>query len=614
MALDGLAVAIGSRTADVTAGLAEVRQSLGRVERSAASAGGGLNYAGEQLDDTRNSSLSLSAALTLLSGRADEAGDNIMQAGRRAAMTSGLFTALTASSDGLSLSVGTLSTVMTASLLPAIAVLSTALAPLVAALGGFAAIAGSIVGIGLAGALGAAATHTQQLKSTWTTMTSMLRQEFAPALKLAATVLDSLMVSFMGIIPALAPAKGELVELASLFEQVGRAVITSLPAFVDLGFVLAREFLPPLVEMTRAVLPRLPGIVRELVASFREVRPVLMPLVGALVEMAPVLLEFGTNVLKLVVPALTALADVGTGVMRFVNRLGRTARDAVTGLAVLAPAIYPVARGFQMLFSAVGSGGALTTLRAIGMRLAALAGPIGIVVSAIGLLATAISTNFGGAATSLQNAVSRIGSHLRGLQPVLRGFAQFWRTLVAPAIHTVASVISETLSPAVAVLETVFGAVFDGILGTVTGTIKSIVAVMRAGARLFAGDWQGALRILATSFKSTLVGILQYVFKWQNRLVEVITQAVTSAVNGVSGALNNLPGIQMGDVSAQQIQKTVGQASPAGTQSKQERIIREIKEVRILPSDQFKVEQRRQTKNVLKEEAERAERGAGGGS
>jgi len=92
----------------------------------------------------------LTAAMALLANRADEAGDEILSAGGKAGASTGLFSALTLSTEGLSLSMGSLSTKIMIVLLPALAALLTTLFPLAAILGTVAAAAA-----GLAGAFGA---------------------------------------------------------------------------------------------------------------------------------------------------------------------------------------------------------------------------------------------------------------------------------------------------------------------------------------------------------------------------------------------------------------------------------------------------------------------------
>jgi len=121
---ENLSIELGADTGDLQAGLAAAREAV---------------------DSTADE-------FSRLGRKADSAEEDLGDAGRRAATTGGIFTALSLSTSGLSLSLGALSTTLTASLIPALIALSTALAPLAATVGGLAAGAGS-----LAAAFGAVA-------------------------------------------------------------------------------------------------------------------------------------------------------------------------------------------------------------------------------------------------------------------------------------------------------------------------------------------------------------------------------------------------------------------------------------------------------------------------
>lgn len=105
--------------------------------------------ADESMDSTAETTGRLAALFQLLQGRADEAADEIDDAGRSAGRTTGMFTALTAGTQGLNFSLGLLSTSLTGLLIPALAGLLATLVPIAAILGTVAAAAG-----GLAAAFG----------------------------------------------------------------------------------------------------------------------------------------------------------------------------------------------------------------------------------------------------------------------------------------------------------------------------------------------------------------------------------------------------------------------------------------------------------------------------
>lgn len=128
----------------------EVAQSvLDEVGDELNNASGDAGLFKAAVDRAKSGARGLAISLGILQGRADEAGDEIAQAGGSAAGTTGLFSVLLLSTEGLSLSFGSLSTKITLVLIPAIAALLSTLAPLAATLATAAAAA-----TGLAGAFG----------------------------------------------------------------------------------------------------------------------------------------------------------------------------------------------------------------------------------------------------------------------------------------------------------------------------------------------------------------------------------------------------------------------------------------------------------------------------
>jgi phage-related protein len=182
----------------------QFRRAVERAGESMDDAGGDatslsfmLGRAAGALENVRSDAVGTSGALSLLQGRADEAGDELGGLGRSgvlaaagltsasgsATSASGTFSALTVSTNGLALSFGGLTTslVGVAALLgttaAAATVLVSALVPLTATLGGLATAAGA-----LAGAFGAvigsgALAYGQQLTDQYQDELTAVRQQ-----------------------------------------------------------------------------------------------------------------------------------------------------------------------------------------------------------------------------------------------------------------------------------------------------------------------------------------------------------------------------------------------------------------------------------------------------
>jgi len=377
----------------------------------------------------------LSLSLLRLNQSADGAEDELDAVGRSAATSAGGMSAFALSTDGASLSTTRLSGVLIASLLPAIVTVTAALTPLVAALGGFVAIAGSIAGIGIIGAIAAISTNTEQLKEQFTGLVDTLRTEFAPVIEDATIVLSSFISDFEDIVPALVPAEDTINEIASLFQQLGEAVINSLPAFVDLAVTLARDFLPPLVRAARDILPRIPGFINTLVDEFRFLVPFLKEFGRDLAALLPQLLDFGRVALPIITNALGAAGDALTTVLGFVNGLDGNIQQLIARASLL----LPVFTGIAALF-----GGPVAL---------AIAGLVGGVIG----LKKAFDTNFLG----IRDIVTGFVNKVKQVLPEARNAFQAFTSGadiggIKDSLSSLASTVSDELKKSLKALQPVF--------------------------------------------------------------------------------------------------------------------------------------------------------------
>ncbi|WP_455448312.1 hypothetical protein [Natrinema thermotolerans] len=430
------------------------------------------------------------AAMHLLQGRTEKAGNEAMQAGAKAGASSSGFSALAGSAGSTTGSFSALSAVTTGTLIPSMIALSSVMAPLLAAMGGFVTVAGSIAGVGLIGFLGAAATNGEQLKSTFNELTSTFRSEFAPVFDVFAGVLDRLMQRLTAIIPELVPAQEVVRQIAGQFEQLGQAIIGVLPAFTQMAVELTSRFLPAFVEWTQGILPKLPGMLQSLIPIMLQVGETLGPLAASVLAIAPTMTEFGMTVLELVTPALKTIVGAINGAMGAVNGLDKGTAKLVTTLTILSP-----------------------ILAKIGLAVAGLSTPVLAVAGAIGTLALAFKTDFGGIRTIVQN----FGSDLR-------------RVLGknVPALVTNTKKIIKTLLP---IVEPVFRAFSKMLSVALVNAIDLVVSSLTALSQLLTGDFKGAFQ--------TMSGFLG---RWKTRVVGLFSgfaKPITTALNDVAVAVEN---------------------------------------------------------------------------
>jgi hypothetical protein len=435
--------------------------------------------------------LQTAAALQILQGRADEAGDEIMQIAPRATAASAGLGGLELAAIGTSTAFAGLSVATVATLIPALVTLSTVLIPLVAALGGFIAIAGGIVGIGLVGTMAAIATNTERLKEEAVAVGQQLQEAFAPAIEEATVLLTMLLEEFAEIIPELVPTQEVINELSAQFFALGKTLINLLPAFVDLAVTLAREFLPGFRAFVREVGPQIPGIIRGMVDAFVAFLPTLEAFGSFLANNSDELLEFGFTVLHVVVPALAAFGNAVVTFASFVNDLD----SGLSRLAISTTLLAPVFAGLALLLS--------------GPVALAIAG----VITSVVALRQAFATNFAG----IREDVSALGD---AIEPVMESaqaaFDAFITGVDLPTltsdIEDFTGVLDEELTATMEAFRPVFedvGTLFENN----EDTFRNIGAVVGfiAGAML---DLAGVLvQVVIPALNTVLVPVLRGVIQ-----------------------------------------------------------------------------------------------------
>ena len=449
--LDDLSIRISSDTADFIAGAEGVESKLG---------------------DLSSESLQTAAALEFLSNRADDAGDNISQAGNRASVTSGQFSGLAGATSAANASFMGISATTWGSLIPAVVALGAALAPVIGALGGFVAVAGSIAGVGLVPVIGAIATNTERLRRTFMGLVETIRTEFAPVFDMAGWSLQFLMEQFESIIPELVITQPLLGQIARNFEILGTTIIESLPAFVELATTLTTQFLPPFVDWLDNILPQLPGMIMGFVDVLTRMIPRFQEAGSVLMDILPPFTEFGFTVLNVLGPAMARFFEVGTEVLTFINQLDPAIQKSVAALSLLAPVIAVVGS----LFSGpiLAAGGALASLLA-GPFLASLSTMAGVLPAVVGSLVAmaGVTANVLSFVIPFSGAISGLIGTLGGLVGSAAGVISTLGTIAA--LIGTGGIIVVAIAAVIAAFvrfQDEIRAVFDRVLPIISGAVN----------------------------------------------------------------------------------------------------------------------------------------------
>jgi phage-related protein len=317
-----LANIILSGDEDAARGFENVSDSM---EESAGSAGilsTSLSHlAGEIRDTIVPARLSASAI--------DEAGDEAQQAGAEAAAGAAGFTALSASTDGLRLSMGAVSGNISSVIL-GVGGLLAILAPLVpvlglaaGALGGLAVAFGAILGSGLyafSQEMGGMKKTMKSLQKEIKPLIMQLGKQFVPLIKDAVAALP-------GFIKSLINAVGNLKPFVDALRALGGAAAQIIPKLVSMFVNVARAALPALTQVGNFIAANLVPTLQALFTAGRKAAGPVARLGLALFDLAkslaPVAGIIGRVVLSLYDLAAVGIGTVATGITAIVNALRR---------------------------------------------------------------------------------------------------------------------------------------------------------------------------------------------------------------------------------------------------------------------------------------------------
>lgn len=449
----------------------------------------------------------LGDALDSLERSADDAGDEISQAGRRAAVTSGIFSTMTISTEGLSLAMGTLSTAMTLSLIPALLTLSTVLLPLASVLGAVAAAGISLAAVfgGLA-AVGVA-THMTELQEAFADARAEIMEIIEPLGEVFGPLLVDAVEALPTLVRRIVDSLGPLDQFANGLRTLGQEAMSAIPAMTGVMFDLAEQALPVVIDLFQQLQETGPGLMDAVSEAVDRLGGPLMALGGALGDLLPTLHEVGIIVGELIFPALTDLFNlVDRGVEAFLTLDENLRRLGVAG-AISAPAIFGVA-------SAVGS----------------LAGPLGVAAAAVVAFVAAYHSNFLGIQDITDDVIGGVidtfQEYVDAVQPAVEG--------VIDVLSTYASVIADAFSgetsPAIqSLIDNVQGLAsqFISLVGDLANQVRPVFDIIAGTLQDNAGHFQtlatmavNALNGVVTVIRTVLLPAIRFVL--QNFVIPLV--------------------------------------------------------------------------------------------
>lgn len=436
------------------------------------------------LSGLSRATVSTGSALTSLAERTNNVGDELRRTSRQASNTSRSFIGLTASTEGVALSFGTLSTVLTASLIPAIGLLSTTLVPLAATLGtvaaaagGLAAAFGAVVGSGL---IAFGEQRGEQNEERLDQIQEQIAQSETRVEQIEAQIdsLEELRETNDGLTEA---QRQQLQSLIAEREETERAIDK-------------KEDLADKVEETTGVMGGLKDI-------FADVRA----------EITPLIVEFGQRFIPLVEDAINALPTLVENTIDAVGELtafkdalrdfGQIALEAIpaatSALFELAEQALPVLNDVVQFFLENGQDifeSAIATVEALSDEFLALTDVLIELVPILNDVGTRVLSDVIDGLVVAAEAIITLNDAVEEALPQLRDMADTASTMLAPGIQTVTESLddlalalsgatrsTQNAIPPNRTLARIFN---NGLAPAIAGVVDNVTALVRGFQRL----------------------------------------------------------------------------------------------------------------------------------
>lgn len=356
---------------------------------------------------------------------------------------------------------------------------------------------------------------SQALTSLFTGITAIGRA-LAPLVPLAGHVVAELVQGLLPIVVALTPVIGVLVS------TLGMVVRAITPILVPLGLLIAQlisgllPVLQPVIgrlqELTRQAIGRLAGAIMQSLPSLLQLGQALIGLLPALVELAPLMLQWITAFTPLIPPLAELTALLVTALVPVIRVLIAVLSVGLAGvLGVVSLAVRILVLDIQ---------GIMTVLRAWGQT--ASSWLYGVVIpafravgaAAMWLWTVAIGPSFraiGAAATWLWQSA---------IQPAFRGIATVGKWLYSIIAVAVVGPILLALAVLKVTVMALWTVVFSPIFRLIGGLVMSV--------------WRGLIRPALTAFVGFLRNQVAPAVRWlYTSVIRPVWSALGSAIRSV---------------------------------------------------------------------------------
>jgi ABC-type multidrug transport system fused ATPase/permease subunit len=548
------------------------------------------------LDELQDEERDATIATALLTNAQENLGDELEQNTAKATAASGAMGALTASAGGASFGFRGLSLATTLALIPALLALSTVLAPLVVTLGalaaGAAALAGAfglIIGSGIlafgeqkakqnrerlqqvnqqvaalerlknseAGLTSVQQARLDRLKKEQnelkdaTTATGALGQvvsdlkeelkplivdfgeEFVPLIKDAINAIPTLVREMLD-------AVGGTDSFKEALRDFGAILMDVLPALVGLMFDLARTALPVLRELIDFLQGNGDAALQAMADSVSDLEPELRGLLDALIDAAPVVLEFGTNMAEDVVPVLEDAVRLVTAFMEAVNGLPEPMQGAANGMLLALPLFVKFSGVLGALIPSASTLGAIfayltNPVATLSLVMGKLTAAGAAVSSALGTVASAASTVASIIAGSTAALVA-IGAALGAVGVKLLDMVGFF-DVVGDAGEAFGEMMGQDVTDAVLAVVGVLSFGLIPLLGAVGAAILQLVRGDLSGA---VDAFMRVFEIFGGAIMRTLNGVIDFLTRWGGRFFRAGKREFNKLVRGATQWGSNL--------------------------------------------------------------------------
>lgn len=315
-----------------------------------------------------------------------------------------------------------------------------------------------------------------------------------------------------------------------------------LSSLQDLKDVALRTVFTPLFTAFRPVLD---GIVTALQSPeaakfFENIGNAISKPLSAL-RLFKVLTEQGIEPISALRTVITT--TLGPDATRVFDDIARTVQDAFGWITTNRATIEGVLAGIGGAFAAIGvilaASNIYGAVVAIGAVLATISLPVVLIVAAVGLLAAAWATNFGGIRDTLtqvwtgtlQPALAQLWTWLQVNIPIaIAAVAAFWEGTLKPALESVGNFIATkvvpVLSDIVLWLQTNIPLAIDAVVGFWNNTLMpalttawdwlkvNLFPTLESLANLLSVVVGKAVEVLAALWENTLQPALKEVWKW----------------------------------------------------------------------------------------------------